>query len=549
MNSSNNANFILGISTDSKTPKISYIGKVNNNNISDIVEINIDIVDPPVEEEVNNLRGYIQNITGEAASEKLQQKLQFEEYAKRARLAEETQQQQETTSAERQSYPLLIMPSPAGTETTTERVGTEKDTTQFAAIPPPAEKQAIIPTTTSAEDATTESTEEAAKAVEEARLAEEARKAEEKEINNKLDKPKPNDNQLLQAYTDPFTSIPLPQLSGTPSGNSFDHFPDTGVSENEYPFQKNAVNVDNITLDNLETPTEEEKEKERVRLAEEAAAAKKAEEEAAKAAEEARLAEEARKAEEKEINNKLDKLKEQLKQQEQSLNNEKNKQNRSVTVAGIQGQLNEKKKQIAELENKKQQLDNVGKGNKQQQAAPSIEEEYTTATAADTAATEEVRLAEEEQLPAAPVGTKAKKNLTFLEQYNLIQQQNKQLKKEINKKYDEKRAPLIEQRKQLYKTIKVETSNARKMKKINLSDAEKALLKNQSQLVTDLTKQRKEIINQITDLDLKETEEINNVGKDNTGQIGEGKKTKRNKNKHRKTKRRRTKRRRTKRTK
>ena len=119
----------------------------------------------------------------------------------------------------------------------------------------------------------------------------------------------------------------------------------------------------------------------------------------------------------------------------------------------------------------------------------------------------------------------------------------------INKKYDEKRAPLIEQRKKLYKTIKVETSNARKMKKINLSDAEKALLKNQSQLVTDLTKQRKEIINQITDLDLKETEEINNVGKDNTGQTGKGKKTKRNKNKHRKTKRRRTKRRRTKRTK
>lgn len=63
MNSPNNANFILGISTDLETPKISYIGKVNDlNTISDLVEININIVDPPSKEDVTKLRENIQKI-------------------------------------------------------------------------------------------------------------------------------------------------------------------------------------------------------------------------------------------------------------------------------------------------------------------------------------------------------------------------------------------------------------------------------------------------------------------------------------------------------
>ena len=512
MNSPNNANFILGISTDSETPKISYIGKVNNNNISDLVEININIVDPPSKDDVTKLRENIQ---------KIQNNNQFFQ-----------------TSMD----PSSSIPSQQSSENPSDGMRVDNPLPQ--------------------------------------------------DVNN-LGYTQ-NDNQFFQPS--------MYQFSENPDEETFDHFPDTGVSANEDPFrvfQQNAVNADDITLENVETTTspkedttettppedattepegqfqspagtetttesteeaaalkkaEEEAAAALKKAEEEAAAAKKAEEEAAKAAEEARLAEEAAKAaeearlaEEKEINNKLDNLEKQLKQQEQSLKKELNEQNRSVTVVGIQGQLNKIKADIAKLENKKQQLDNVGKGNKQQQAAPSIEEEYTTATAADTAATEEeaakaaeeVILAEEEQLPAAPVGTPAEteKTLTNLEQSKLVRQQNNLLKKEINKKYDEKRAPLIEQRKKLYKTINTATTDKSKMKNPK-SDAEKVLLANQRKLVSDLTKKRNEIIKQINDLDRNEREEIKNVGK----QTGTGKKTKRNKNKHRKTKRRRTKR-------
>jgi hypothetical protein len=533
MNSPNNANFILGISTDSETPKISYIGKVNDlNNISDLVEIDINIVDPPSKDDVTKLRENIQ---------KIQNNNQFFQ-----------------TSMD----PSSSIPSQQSSENPSDGMRVDNPLPQ--------------------------------------------------DVNN-LGYTQ-NDNQFFQPS--------MYQFSKNPDEETFDHFPDTGVSANEDPFrvfQQNAVNADDITLENVETTTspkedttettppedattepegqfqspagtetttesteeaaalkkaEEEAAAALKKAEEEAAAAKKAEEEAAKAAEEARLAEEAAKAaeearlaeeaakaaeearlaEEKEINNKLDNLEKQLKQQEQSLKKELNEQNRSVTVVGIQGQLNKIKADIAKLENKKQQLDNVGKGNKQQQVAPSIEEEYTTATAADTAATEEeaakaaeeVILAEEEQLPAAPVGTPAEteKTLTNLEQANRVREQNKRLKSTITKKYDKKRAPLIEQRKKLYKTINTATDDLSKM--INpKSDAEKVLLANQRKLVSDLTKKRNEIINQINDLDRNEREEIKNVGK----QTGTGKKTKRNKNKHRKTKRRRTKRRRTKRTK
>ena len=518
MNSPNNANFILGISTDSETPKISYIGKVNDlNNISDLVEININIVDPPSKDDVTKLRENIQ---------KIQNNNQFFQ-----------------TSMD----PSSSIPSQQSSENPSDGMRVDNPLPQ--------------------------------------------------DVNN-LGYTQ-NDNQFFQPS--------MYQFSENPDEETFDHFPDTGVSANEDPFrvfQQNAVNADDITLENVETTTspkedttettppedattepegqfqspagtetttESTEEAAALKKAEEeAAAAKKAEEEAAKAAEEARL------AEEKEINNKLDNLEKQLKQQEQSLKKELNEQNRSVTVVGIQGQLNKIKADIAKLENKKQQLDNVGKGNKQQQVAPSIEEEYTTATAADTAATEEEAAKAAEKAQRKEI--KKVNDAYEAKRKKIISTNYRNRTKILNDKTEEKKTrgtyyykTIIQLNKDILtlgNTISKLNSIIFKAKntkeKTNPDDATIAKL---DRIITDnktkldnkeLEKKYKEKeLSKVKEAQLIENQEIENKYNDllnqekkryltelrqHEGQTGKGKKTKRNKNKHRKTKRRRTKR-------